>query len=94
MPKKPQTRTRRRTARGTLALPLGELRRSRELTQNMLARSMRTSQSEVSKLEQRTDTYVSTLHAYVKALGGELELVARFRDAEIRIDQFGAKLRR
>jgi hypothetical protein len=49
---------------------------------------MRTSQSEVSKLEQRTDTYVSTLRSYVRALGGELDIVARFPDGEVRISQF------
>jgi transcriptional regulator with XRE-family HTH domain len=82
MPKKPQTQS------------LGDLRRSRAFTQNKLARAMRTSQSEVSKLEQRRDTYVSTLRAYVKALGGELALVARFRDADIHIGQFGPKPRK
>jgi hypothetical protein len=51
---------------------------------------MQTSQSEVSKLEQRTDAYVSTLQSYVRALGGELDIVARFPDGCVRISQFGA----
>ncbi len=49
---------------------------------------MQTTQSEVSKLEQRTDTYVSTLHSYIRALGGELDIVARFPDGCVRISQF------
>jgi hypothetical protein len=45
-------------------------------------------QGNLSKLEQRTDMYVSTLRRYVEALGGELEIVARFPDREYRIEQF------
>ncbi len=52
---------------------------------------MQTSQSEVSKLEQRSDAYVSTLQSYVRALGGELDIVARFPDGCFRISQFGAE---
>jgi transcriptional regulator with XRE-family HTH domain len=69
-------------------MPLNELRRARSFTQDELATAMRTSQSEVSKLEQRTDTYISTLRNYVRALGGELDIVARFPDGEVRISQF------
>ena len=35
-------------------------------------------QPNVAKLEQRSDMLLSTLRAYVAAMGGELELVARF----------------
>jgi hypothetical protein len=84
-----QTRSRRRAQEIMLAMPLNELRRARRFTQDMLADAMQTSQSEVSKLEQRTDTYVSTLRNYVRALGGELDIVARFPDGEVRISQFG-----
>ena len=49
---------------------------------------MRTSQSEVSKLEQRTDACISTLQNYIRALGGELDIVARFPDGSVRISQF------
>jgi hypothetical protein len=44
----------------------------------------------VSKLEQRTDAFVSTLQSYVRALGGELDIVARFPDGSFKISQFGA----
>ena len=84
-----QSRSRRRAQAMMLAMPLNELRRARQFTQDMLADAMHTSQSEVSKLEQRTDTYVSTLRNYVRALGGELDIVARFPDGEVRISQFG-----
>ena len=88
MPAMAQSNARRRAQELMLAMPLNELRRARRFTQDELATAMRTSQSEVSKLEQRTDTYVSTLRNYVRALGGELDIVARFPDGEVRISQF------
>jgi hypothetical protein len=89
LPPQAQSRSPRRAQAMMLAMPLNELRRARQFTQDMLADAMETSQSEVSKLEQRTDTYVSTLRSYVRALGGELDIVARFPDGDVRISQFG-----
>jgi transcriptional regulator with XRE-family HTH domain len=83
-----QSAAKRRAQELMRAMPLNELRRARRFTQNELASVMQTSQSEVSKLEQRTDTFVSTLRSYVRALGGELDIVARFPDGEVRISQF------
>ena len=45
-------------------------------------------QGEISKIEHRTDIYISTLAEYVEALGGKLEIRAVFRDREMRITQF------
>jgi hypothetical protein len=45
-------------------------------------------QATISKLERREDMYVSTLREYVKALGGELKLVASFPDADIQVHPF------
>lgn len=70
-------------------MPLHELRRARDLTQVTLAKVMGTSQGEVSKIEQRTDIYLSTLRSYLEAMGGELEIVARFPDGAVKISQFG-----
>ena len=88
MPANAQSNARRRAQELLLVMPLNELRRARHFTQDKLASVMQTSQSEVSKLEQRTDTYVSTLRNYIEALGGELDIVARFPDGEVRISQF------
>jgi DNA-binding transcriptional regulator YiaG len=88
MPAKARTRSRQRAQELLQAMSLNELRRARRVTQGLLATKMHTSQSEVSKLEQRTDTYVSTLHSYIRALGGELDIVARFPDGCVRISQF------
>jgi hypothetical protein len=71
------------------AMPLSALRKSRQLTQLGLSQTMEISQGDVSKLEQRTDCYVSTLRNYVRAVGGELEMIARFPDGRaVRISQF------
>ena len=70
-------------------LPLHELRTARRLSQDALATMLKTGQSSVSRLENRTDMYVSTLRGYIEALGGKLEITARFPDGTVRITQFG-----
>lgn len=69
-------------------MPLAELREARRLTQEELAGLLGNRQAAVSKVERRADMYVSTLRRYIEALGGELEIVARFPEGEVRITQF------
>jgi predicted transcriptional regulator len=70
-------------------MPLRRLRAARELTQENLASVLRVKQSEISKIERRTDMYLSTLASYVKAMGGTLEIRAAFPNGEVvRINQF------
>ena len=52
--------------------PWRTLRREHGLTQERVARHLRMTQSDVSKLERRTNACLSTLQAYVHALGGRL----------------------
>ena len=47
------------------------------------------SQAEVSKIERRTDVYVSTLARFIEAMGGQLDIRAVFPDGAVRISQFG-----
>jgi transcriptional regulator with XRE-family HTH domain len=70
------------------AMPLHELRRARQLSQEQLAEELGATQPEISKMEHRTDMYVSTLRRFVEAMGGELEIVARFPDGSVQITQF------
>ena len=70
------------------AMPLQELRHARNLSQEQLARTLSVKQSSVSKLEQRTDMYISTLRNFIKAMGGDLEIIARFPDGSVQIKQF------
>jgi hypothetical protein len=83
-----QKRVRERAQALLAELPLQELRRARRMTQDALARRLGSQQALVSKLERRADMYVSSLRTYVEALGGELEIVARFPDGAVRITQF------
>lgn len=69
-------------------MALDELRQARELTQEALANILNVKQSAISKMERRTDMYVSTLNSMVKAMGGELFIEARFKDGNVRINQF------
>lgn len=70
------------------AMPLHELRRARQLSQEQLAEELGATQPEISKMEHRADMYVSTLRRFVEAMGGELEIIARFPDGTVRISQF------
>lgn len=78
----------RRFQDSVAAMPLDALRKAREMTQLQLSEVLGVHQSEVSKIEHRTDICVSTLIDYVEALGGHLEIRAVFADREIRISQF------
>jgi len=71
-------------------MPLDELREARAMTQVHLAKILGVNQAAVSKLERRTDMYVSTLQDFVKAMGGELKITARFPEGTVEITQFGA----
>ena len=70
-------------------MPLNELRQARGLSQKLLAEVLNIQQPAVAKLEKRTDMYLSTLRSHIEAMGGELEVVARFPDGAVRIANFG-----
>jgi DNA-binding transcriptional regulator YiaG len=72
-------------------LPLHKLRQSKALSQVTLAKTMHTNQAAISKIEHRNDICVSTLREYIRALGGQLEIVARFPDGAIKISNFTAQ---
>lgn len=61
-------------------LTLRDLRKARDLTQERMAELLHIGQDSVSRLEQRSDLLLSTLRSYVTAMGGTLELIARFPD--------------
>ncbi len=66
-----------------LEMDLQELRRHfTELTQEDVADLLHVTQAYVSKFERGGDALVSSLYAYIKGLGGELELRARFPGQE------------
>ena len=69
-------------------MALDELREARNLTQSQLAEVLEMDQGSVSKLEHRTDMYVSTLRRFVEAMGGSLDIRAVFPDGEVHIKHF------
>ena len=61
-------------------LTLRDLRKAHDLTQERMAELLDIGQDSVSRLEKRSDLLLSTLRSYVSAMGGTLDLVARFPD--------------
>jgi ribosome-binding protein aMBF1 (putative translation factor) len=77
-----------RTVQLKAKMALGELRQALQLSQAELATSLQVKQPAISRLEQRTDMYVSHLRKVIEAMGGELDIIARFPEGEVRIDNF------
>ncbi len=81
-------RSRARAEQMIKDIPLDELREARAMTQEHLAKILHVKQSAISKMERRTDMYVSTLQDFVKAMGGHPEIRAVFPYGTVRISQF------
>jgi hypothetical protein len=45
-------------------------------------------QPSIAKIEKRTDMYLSTLRSHIEAMGGQLEIVARFPEGSVKINNF------
>jgi transcriptional regulator with XRE-family HTH domain len=61
---------------------LAELRKALEFTQAEISEKLHINQEAVSRMEKRSDLLLSTLQNYIKAMGGELVLSAKFPDQE------------
>ena len=70
-------------------MTLEELRKARDVSQEEIAHVLAVGQPAVAKLEKRTDMHISNLRRYIEALGGKLEITARFSDASVVIDNIG-----
>jgi hypothetical protein len=79
-----------RTGFPTGPIRLADLRRVRSLSQEELAAELHVNQATISRMERRAEMFVSTLRRLVEAMGGELELRARFPGGVVEIDQPGA----
>ena len=91
LPKKRQQAIKKRTEEVIAEeATLRRLREARERSQVEMAEKLHIKQSAVSKLERRTDMYLSTLRRYIESMGGKLEIIARFPDHAVRITQFEA----
>lgn len=61
-------------------MSLRDLRKARRLTQARVAKRLGITQDSVSRLEKRSDLLLSTLRKTVKAMGGDVRIVAEFPD--------------
>lgn len=64
------------------AITLRELRRALGISQQELAKALDVSQAAVSKRERRKDMQLGTLLGVVRAMGGTVEITARFPDGK------------
>jgi transcriptional regulator with XRE-family HTH domain len=78
----------RRVKEAACVMTLYQLREARSLTQVNLAKVLNVNQGAVSRMEKRTDMYVSTLRNFIQAMGGKLQVKAIFPDGEVEIEQF------
>jgi transcriptional regulator with XRE-family HTH domain len=69
-------------------MDLAEVRKALKLSQDEIAQALQIGQGSVAKIEKRTDMYVGTLRRFIEAMGGELEIVARFGDHTVKIRNF------
>ena len=69
-------------------MALKELRNALHLSQKKLAESLSVDQANISQIENRTDMFISTLRSYITAMGGELDIIARFPQGEVHINLF------
>jgi hypothetical protein len=73
-------------------LALSDLRKSMEMTQEEVAERLGGRQVYVSRLERRSDMKLSTLRDYVKAIGGQLQLMVTFPKGEaVRLKDLGGR---
>ena len=73
-----QERIRQLAAEMREEINLREMRRLRKLTQTRLSKKLKIGQEGVSRIEMRSDLYLSTLRSYVEGVGGELTLMVKF----------------
>src|SRR5579863_3986975 len=62
---------------------LRQLRKVAGKAQAEIAVALKIKQPSVSKIERQADMYLSTLRSYVKAIGGELELVVKLPERPV-----------
>ena len=68
-----------------IAFQLGEVRKTRGLTQTELANILGKTQAAISAMESAQDHKISTVCAAIEAMDGRLELVAVFDDERIHL---------
>jgi transcriptional regulator with XRE-family HTH domain len=72
-------------------MSLRELRKAMGQTQAAVAKKLNVGQHAVSKIEKRSDVFISTLRDFLRAMGGDLDLLARFPNRPpVRLEGLGS----
>jgi DNA-binding XRE family transcriptional regulator len=71
-------------------LPLNQLRQALKLSQQQIAQEMGVSQAAISLLENREDLLIGTLRRFIEAMGGELELRAKFPSGVVTLNDLSS----
>jgi ribosome-binding protein aMBF1 (putative translation factor) len=88
LPAERQAKIAARTQELLGSMPLKEIRRAKMLSQEDLAARLNVKQAAVSKVEHRTDLYISTLRKHIEAMGGKLVIQAEFPEGRYQINSF------
>ncbi len=88
MSAKSRRRAAERTREILAELLLAEVRKLTGKSQSEVAHYLGIKQPSLSKLEGQNDMQISTLQRIIEALGGKVEIVARFPNGAIRLRQF------
>ena len=75
-------------------IDLAAIRRETGLTQTELAASLGVGQAQVSKIERQGDMLISTLAAYLSALGADAQIVVEVAEQTITFDLTGGRRKR
>ena len=69
-------------------ITIRDLRQVYKCTQKQLGEMLRINQAAISKMENQSDMYISTLRRLLEAMGARLKIVAEFPEGEVVITQF------
>ena len=70
------------------AMPFQELQQARHRAHEHLTTMGQGTPASLAQLERRTDLYLSTLRSVIEAMGGALEITAKFPEGVVRISRF------
>ena len=88
MPREVRLRSEASAAKMISEMGLAELRAAMDMTQESLANALHVKQASISKMERRSDMYISTLSKIIEAMGGEPQIVAKMPNGNVKIRQF------
>jgi len=88
MSKPAQEAAKKKTHQLLKEMVLQELRQALQVSQEAMAVRLSTKQANISRIERRKDMYISTLRSFIEAMGGQLDIVARFPQGDVHINQF------